>query len=225
MILHLFYKEWIKTRWAFLCVLLLGIASIIYIFTGVDNKITMIGDKALILKILYETPPVIYYFEFLYMPLLAGIAIGISQYVPEVMQKRIRLTLHLPMNNNLLVVTMAAYGLLLLTLCNVIFTGLFFYYNTAVFPDELTYPVLISLTPWLLGSYVIYNFIAMIAMEPSRGRKVIYAIIAWYVLQLFMVGYEPHGAYRAAIPVLLLIAVCSCPLVLYTSSRFNKGEK
>ncbi len=224
-LLHLFYKEWIKTRWAFLGILLLGIVTILYIFTAVENKITLMGAKTIMLRILYDEPPVIYYASFQYIPLLTALCIGISQYIPEVMQKRIRLTLHLPIKNNILISGMAGFGLLLLTLGNLIYAGLFLSYNIRLFPEEITKPVMISLTPWLLGSYIAYNFIALIAVEPSKWRKVVYSVIAYYILQLFLVGNESHGAFGASIPVMVLLVVLSSCLVLYSSQRFYKGEK
>ena len=224
-LLHLFYKEWIKTRWAFLGMLLLGIAAILYIFTAVENKITLLGAKTILLRILYDEPPVIYYASFRYIPLLTAIAVGISQYVPEITQKRIRLTLHLPVGNHALIAGLAGFGLALLTLGNLLYTGLFLYYNVRLFPAEITRPVMISLTPWLLSSYIAYNFIAMIAMEPGKWRKVVYSVIAWYILQFFLVGDHPHGAFGASIPVMVLMLVASSGGVLYASQRFYKGER
>ena len=225
MILHLFYKEWIKIRWAFLGMLLLGIVSILYIFTDVENKITLLGAKTVMLRVLYDEPPYIYYLTFRYIPLLTALAIGISQYVPEVMQKRIRLTLHLPLHNNTLILSMAVFGICLLTAANLIFTGVFLYYNIRLFPAEITYPVIKTLIPWFAGSYIAYNFIAMIAMEPNKWRKVAYSVITYYLLQLFLVAGEPHGAYAASIPVMILLVIASSCFVLYSSQRFYKGEK
>ncbi len=224
-LLHLFYKEWIKTRWAFLGTLIPGIAIIMYIFTAVENKITLKGAKTIMLRILYDEPPFIYYASFQYIPLLTALCIGLSQYIPEVMQKRIRLTLHLPVKNTVLISGMAGFGLLLLTLSNLIYAGLFLCYNIRLFPEEITKPVMISLIPWFLSSYMAYNFMALIAVEPGKWRKLAYSVIAYYILQLFLTGKEPHGAFGASIPVMILMAVLSSGLVLYSSQRFYKGEK
>ena len=43
MILHLFYKEWLKTRWAAFFVSLVGLAIVVYIFLDVDNNVRMKG--------------------------------------------------------------------------------------------------------------------------------------------------------------------------------------
>ena len=54
MILHLFYKEWIKTRWAFLGALIIGICIVFYIFIMVENRMTMLGAKNYTLSVLYN---------------------------------------------------------------------------------------------------------------------------------------------------------------------------
>ena len=51
---YLFYKEWIKTRTAFFCSLLVGVGVVFYIFIGVENKITLMGAKNYTLNILYS---------------------------------------------------------------------------------------------------------------------------------------------------------------------------
>ena len=136
---HLFYKEWIKTRTAFFCSLLVGVGVVFYIFIGVENKITLMGAKNYTLNILYSNPPVIYYSLLRYLPLLAAVSIGISQYVPEVAQRRIRLTLHLPVGNRTLFIGMAFYGLLLITIFNAIVLGFFLWKNSFIFRPKLLY--------------------------------------------------------------------------------------
>lgn len=137
---HLFYKEWIKTRAAFFGTLIVGIGVVFYIFIGVENRITLMGAKGYTLYMLYNNPPVIYYGLLRYIPLLAAVCIGVSQYAPEVAQRRIRLTLHLPVGNRTLVAGMALYGLLLITLFNAIVLALFCYKNSVLFPAEVTVP-------------------------------------------------------------------------------------
>lgn len=173
MIKALFYKEWVKTRGAFLGTLVVGIACILYIYTGIENKITLQGAKSVMLRILYDEPPYLFYAAFRYMPLLTALAIGLSQYIPEVLQKRIRLTLHLPLSNNRLILLMASYGLLLLTIGNLLYGGLFLYYNIRLFPTEITSPLMLSILPWVLAGYVAYNFIALIAITKPLEQTIL----------------------------------------------------
>jgi len=39
MALHLFYKEWLKTKWFVLASLVLGVGTILYAFIGLNSNI------------------------------------------------------------------------------------------------------------------------------------------------------------------------------------------
>ena len=67
---HIFYKEWIKTRWTYLAALVLGLATVFYVFIRVENGMERFGAKTYMLKVLYDNPPLIYYRMLLYVPLL-----------------------------------------------------------------------------------------------------------------------------------------------------------
>ncbi|MCC8173802.1 MAG: hypothetical protein LIO65_05295 [Odoribacter sp.] len=154
MILNLFYKEWIKTRWIILLALIVGLCTVFYIFVSVHHRMIMLGAKSYILKMLYDDPPIIYYSLLKYIPVLAAIAIGLAQYMPEMSKKRYRLLLHLPIKREFAIFSMALYGMVALTLYNLIIMGYFVWTNTKIFPAEVTLPVLGSIIPWFLGSYL-----------------------------------------------------------------------
>lgn len=224
-ILHLFYKEWIKTRLSFICSLLVGIGVVFYIFMIVENKMTLTGAKTYTMNVLYSNPPIIYYSLLRYIPILIAICVGVSQYMPEVVQKRIRLTLHLPLDNRRLFLSMELFGLLLITVANVVLFSLFYWKNHALFPTEVTHPVEATALAWFLAAYVVYNYIAMTALEPNRVRQVVYAITGVILLTLYFHEVPFHGAYAASTPALALLAVATCPLMLFSGFRFNKGER
>ena len=200
MILHLFYKEWLKTRWAAFFVSLVGLAIVVYIFLDVDNNVRMKGSFNYLMSVFYGIPQANYYNSLIkYVPLLIGICIGLSQYVPEVLDKRIKLTLHLPLRNTIALYTMLCYGFLLLILSYGVVFGTFFYLNNSYFPFEESLAVLTSMMPWLLGGIAAYFMIAMIAMEPNL--------------------------FYQFIPALAIMAFVPCTALLYTSYRFMKGER
>lgn len=172
MILHLFYKEWLKTRWAAFFVSLVGLAIVVYIFLDVDNNVRMKGSFNYLMSVFYGMPQANYYNALIkYVPLLIGVCIGLSQYVPEVLDKRIKLTLHLPLRNTMALYTMLCYGFLLLILSYGVVFGTFFYLNNSYFPFEESWAVLTSMMPWLLGGIAAYFMIAMIAMEPNYSTN------------------------------------------------------
>ena len=206
MILHLFYKEWLKTRWAAFFVSLVGLAIVVYIFLDVDNNVRMKGSFNYLMGVFYGMPQANYYNALIkYVPLLIGVCIGLSQYVPEVLDKRIKLTLHLPLRNTMVF-------------------GTFFYLNNSYFPFEESWAVLTSMMPWLLGGIAAYFMIAMIAMEPNLFYQFIYALVAYYLVKQFYIGVE-HADTRHIIPALAIMAFVPCTALLYTSYRFMKGER
>lgn len=220
---HLFYKEWIKTRWTCLAALLLGLASVFYLFMRVGNGMERMGAKVYMLRVLYDNPPLIYYRMLLYVPLLIAVCVGVTQYLPEVANRRIRLTLHLPVANTRLILGMALYGVVMITVVNLILFGLFVAKNCALFPAEITLPVVKSVVPWFLAAYPAYNFIAMVALEPHRWRQLIYAVVGCCVLSPFVVCGESPGSYALTAVPLAVMAVASFPLLLFSSYRFSKG--
>lgn len=225
MVWHLFYKEWLKTRWFAFFAGLLGIAVVTYIFLDVDNNIRLKGSFNYLMSVFYGVPQANYYSAWIrYIPLLMALCIGISQYVPEVLDKRIKLTLHLPVRNMTVLYLMALYGLLLLLLSYAIVFGLFFFLNNHYFMYEESLAVLISLTPWLLGGIAAYFMIAMIAMEPNLFYQILYVVVAYYLVKQFYIGIQ-HADTRHIIGTLAVMAVVPCAALLYTSYRFMKGER
>lgn len=120
---HIFYKEWIKTRWTYLAALVLGLATVFYVFIRVENGMERFGAKTYMLKVLYDNPPLIYYRMLLYVPLLIAASVGVTQYLPETVNRRIRLMLHLPVANTRLVLGMALYGVAAVTVSNALLYG------------------------------------------------------------------------------------------------------
>lgn len=220
----IFYKEWIKSRWGLIGTTAIAMAVVLYLFTAAENRMTVLGAKIYTLKIINDTPQIIYYSFMRYMPLLIALAVGISQYVPEVTAKRIRLTLHLPAQNSRLVSYMACYGIIVITVSYAVLLSVFLYKNITLFPAQITQPVMISMLPWFIAGYVAYNFIAMTAMEPNKWRQIAYAAIGYLVIVPFLSPIEMHGANPELLWISAIMAIASFPLVIYSAHRFSKGE-
>lgn len=223
MIRSLFYKEWLKTRWTWLAAVALGVVEVLYLFLRVENGMERLGAKTYMLRVLYDNPPLIYYRMLLYVPVLIALCVGVTQYLPEVSNRRIRLTLHLPASNTRLILGMALYGVVMVTLANLLLFGLFVARNVSLFPAEITRPVLQSVAPWFVAAYPAYSFVAMVALEPHRWRQLIYALVGWFVLSPLVVCGEAVGSYARTIVPLAVMAVASFPLLLFSSYRFSKG--
>ncbi len=218
---HLIYKEWLKTRWFASIALLLNLGVLIYIFIALRSSFLSAGGTIYLSTLMtYKTQ---FFSLYRYIPLGIALLIGLSQFIPEITDKRIKLALHLPLHNLQIIYIMVAYGfvLLLLTLIPgiLIFTGLISVY----LPAEITIPVLQTMSPWLLGGFCAYFLIATVALEPAWKFRFLYILVSYKVLTLFFM-YLSIGNAVSLLPVLCLITGLSGIAPVYTSYRFNKGQ-
>lgn len=203
----------------------LGLAVVIYIFTDVMSNIRLKGSFNYLMAVFYGVPQENYYRSIImYIPLMIGMGVGLSQYVPEVLSKRIKLTLHLPMKGSAIIYNMILFGFGLVLLIYAAIFGTFFIMNNHCFPFEESWSVLISLTPWMLGGIAAYFMIAMISMEPNMLYQIFYVLVGYFLVVQFYIG-TGHGDTRYIIPQLALMAIIPCVGLLYTSNRFIKGER
>ena len=218
---HLLYKEWIKTRW-YAAVGLAG-SLILSVYACID-AVSMLHDMggAFFYSTLL-TGNITLMTQLKYLPLAIALLIGLPQFLPEITNKRIRLTLHLPVGSTAVVYTMVLYGLAVF--CCTLLPALLITTATlaACFPAEVVVATLQTLLPWLLGGMTAYFFTAMIAFEPVWKFRFGYILIAYLTLRFFYLGYGVGNAVTAY-PLLLIITLVSSLAVIYTSHRFNKGE-
>ncbi len=218
---HLLYKEWIKTRW-YAAVGLAG-SLILSVYACID-AVSMLHDMggAFFYSTLL-TGNIALMTQLKYLPLAIALLIGLPQFLPEITNKRIRLTLHLPVGSTAVVYTMVLYGLAVF--CCTLLPALLITTATlaASFPAEVVVATLQTLLPWLLGGMTAYFFTAMIAFEPVWKFRFGYILIAYLTLRFFYLGYGVGNAVTAY-PLLLVITLVSSLAVIYTSHRFNKGE-
>ena len=218
---HLLYKEWIKTRW-YAAVGLAG-SLILSVYACIDAVSTFHDMGGTFFYSTLLTGNITLMTQLKYLPLAIALLIGLPQFLPEITNKRIRLTLHLPVGSTAVVYTMVLYGLAVF--CCTLLPALLITTATlaACFPAEVVVATLQTLLPWLLGGMTAYFFTAMIAFEPVWKFRFGYILIAYLTLRFFYLGYGVGNAVTAY-PLLLVITLVSSLAVIYTSHRFNKGE-
>ena len=98
------YKEWLKIRWFLIGATITGLLVVAYLFLNTQRFITFQGANKVWYSILFLN---MQYFSLLkYIPFLIAIGIGVAQYFPETINKRIKLTFHLPINENKILLMM-----------------------------------------------------------------------------------------------------------------------
>ena len=97
----LLFKEWIKTRWMFLLMFVVFILAMGYIALRISCAARNVGMPHLWEVFILKN--VVLLDQIKVLPLLAGIIMGITQFIPEMTKKRFKLTLHLPLGENRIV--------------------------------------------------------------------------------------------------------------------------
>jgi hypothetical protein len=218
----LIYKEWLKTRWFLAGFLLLGWITLGLIFLKVQHDFKFYEAKNYWNSILFQ---VLHYFSsFKIIPLMGGLLVGISQYFPETVEKRIKLTFHLPVDEDKIILQMMSYGTLALTAIYMTLLVTFLLLSSAFFPQEIVISSLISIVPWLLSGYAVYFLIGLIVLEPIWKYRVLYTISSSFYITLYL-KTAITGAY-APINILLSIATIVLSIsLLFSGYRFRKGEQ
>ena len=221
MIQAIYYKEWHKSRWAILIILLLFIGILTYSFITIaqnlrvnsaDNVWDMIIQKG------------IYYFgQVKYIPLLAGTLIAITQFVPEMINKRLKLTLHLPLSENKIMLAMLSYGVIHLCVIFLLSYSAIFIGTKYFFPSEIAHWNTIVTFPWYLGGIVAYLVTTWICIEPVWKQRVFNSLIAVCILALFYFDAAPK-AYSPSLIYLVIITLLSSSFSFLSLIRFKDGE-
>lgn len=219
----LFYKEWIKTRRV---VLLLGVilaSLIIYTFINTGQMFRVGGAvqtwASIVLKDMAVLPAVMKWF-----PLLVGVMLGLVQFIPEMTDKRLKLTLHLPLPESRILSAMLLYGVMVLSgLYIVTYLSLLIGFQ-GYYPSEIIGLMTWQILPSLLGGVVSYLFAAWICLEPVWRQRVFNTLAAIGGLSLFCIEAK-SGAYASFIYYLVAILIIGFIFPFYSASRFKDGAQ
>lgn len=222
MLKAIFYKEWIKTKWMIILsfLLLFGFASFLML-----NLYRMIDIKGAIhiwdVMIQRDT---LFITLINYVPLILGICLALTQYVPEMQRKSLKLTLHLPFSANKMIALMVAYGLV--TLSGLFLLSLLFFYvlMSAVLVQELVRHILLTAVVWYLAGLLSYLLTSWIVLEPTWKRRVLNLFVSVLLLRIFFMSGDGE-AYNSFLPVLFIYTLFTSSLVFLSVSRFKEGQQ
>ncbi len=215
------YKEWIKTRWFVILYAILGLGFIAYLFLNVQRDFKFNDANNYWYTIMFMG--ISYFSSLKFVPVAGALAISIAQYFPETVNKRIKLTFHLPINENRALLMMMLYGTFCLVLCYLIQLAIFLGLSFIVFPSDITIPALASITPWFLAGFATYYLSALIVLEPVWKYRIAYLIVAGTFVPVYLQS-APTGAYVPVNLALAFLVVIISISLLFSGYRFRKGE-
>lgn len=215
------YKEWIKIRLVVYVSLALGLLALASIFLNVRHDILFVDAANYWNSFLFRG---ISYFGILkFLPFIIGAGIAIAQYFPETVNKRIKLTFHLPFNENAILIKMHAFGAATLLLVYATVILLFIAGSAVFFPVDIIEASLLTLAPWFMGGFATYFMMALILLEPIWLYRAFYAVVAAGFVSIFYTKAS-IGAFAPALWPLAIMTVLLCCVVLFSGYRFRKGE-
>lgn len=217
----LFYKEWSKTKRMIALALIIYIGAIIYSFISISQMFRVDGATSVWGSVILKDID-IFSSIISWLPTLCGIFLAISQFVPEMIDKRLKLTLHLPLPETKIIQIMLLYGTSVLFL---LFLFVFVILNIGVFqyfPIEVVYSVMWKCTPWFLGGFTAYFLTTWVIIEPIWKQRAFNCLISICCLYLYTISAK-SGAYSSIIVYLLFFAIISFIFPFYSASRFKEG--
>ncbi len=212
------YKEWLKVRWAYLAMFVVSLLVLVYVWLMISKQIEFNDAKALWGVIIFRKYK--FFSNIEYIPLLIGLVIGITQYAPETSQSRLKLTLHLPVNENKILMQMLAAGSALITILYLFIAAALTIITSIYFPKEIVNDMLVTILPWILSGFAAYFTCGAAFVEPVWSRRIILVIGA--VAFISLLYFE--GDHTFAAILLFAIVTFLFPFwTLLTGYNFKRG--
>lgn len=217
------FKEWLKTRRVFFIALAVALLVAVYVILRTNSLINEHGIVSLWLSMLLKD--VSYVDTLTYIPLAVGLALGIAQMVPEVAQKRLKLTLHLPFPQLRLVAMMLATGLLELLVIYLLQAGVILIYDATIFHSELVGRVFLTMLPWYLAGFVGYLFVTSVCLEGTWYMRILLGLVGVAVLLVMFLQPTTMAAYNYMIVTIVVFIALITIFSFGSIARFKEGHQ
>ena len=223
MLYSIILKEWLKTRRVFFVAFAAALMVALYVILSTKSLIAEHGVTSLWMAMLLKDSSQVGIVT--YIPLAIGLAIGVAQMVPEVSNKRLKLTLHLPYPQIRLVAMMLAVGLLELLIIYLVQIATILIYESTIFHAEMVGRVMLTMLPWYLAGFAGYLFVTSICLEGTWFMRILLALVGVAVLLVMFLNPAAMATYNpmifTIIIFILLIAVFSFGSII----RFKEGHQ
>lgn len=222
MIRAIFYKEWLKLRLFWGLALLVNAGLITYLLLSlrstllssgiVETWATMIGRDVMMVN------------QLMYLPLVTGVVLALCQWLPEMQIKRIRLTLHLPLDYTASIGMMLLSSLCGLTLLFALDATVLALVEQAWLPRELVWRTFLTCLPWYIAGLIGYSVVSWCVLEPQWKFRCLDIAVGAPLVALCFLSTQP-ACYSTMWPWLLIILIAVTALPFYSIYRFKLGKQ
>lgn len=215
----IFFKEWIKTRGLFFIALLVSLCFAGYVMMRINRVITFKGADHLWAILLSRDTVFIELLQ--YLPLIIGALFASSQFIPEMTQKRLKLTLHLPYPQQRMILLMLLAGVAQISIVFLLQAASLWIYLQQHIASEMVSRILLTATPWYICGYTAYLLTAWICLEPTWKLRIVNLLIAAGIVRIFFLLDKPE-AYNSFLPTLIIFTILCASL---SSGRLSDSKK
>lgn len=218
----IYFKEWIKTKPVVLFFSLLSLSYLIYNLTTWYRIATFKGESHLWEIVIGKNTVLIQNMQ--YIPVIFGVILALFQFIPEIREKRLKLTLHLPVDHSRTAFCMISYGLIVMTAYTMVQLLIIAFTACYYFPYEVVVRVTGTSGIWFLAGVMSYLLTSRIVLEGIRKYCLLHFVVSLLILSWFFQTTTP-GAYDSFIPVLLILCANAALWIDYSIVRFKQGKR
>ncbi len=190
------YKESIKTRHSILLLTLFNIAVLFWNFLSV-RRLFMLDHSEVVWYRVMDLGQVPYTSLSMIPPLTALIFCAV-QFLLEMRDARIRISLHTPCDSSIMVLAHAFYGILFLTTLFALDALLLFFTMHHYFPYEVAISAVYDAMPWFVSGLFVYLGGCFVLLEPQIKRKALgFILFGGMCFPLYL--YGSAGFYHSII--------------------------
>lgn len=190
----LFYKEWLKLRllaWIPVALMLWQISNYQLAF---DHMINTRGAMLSYLTLYLQQQ--VFFTPLRWLFVYSAVFWALLQILPETVDDRMRLVMHLPVSRRRALTVPVITGLgLVLGFGALTALALMRVHRRWAFPDEIAVPLTLTIVPWVMAGVVAWCATAAFLSEPVRYKKA--AILLFGVLTIDLLtrlgGFNPLG--------------------------------
>lgn len=209
MLYSLILKEHLKLKWLLLVSLFLNLGLCLKIFLDIRQLIRtehaeMVWYQAIHLH-------AVFYQDVRYLMVLAGVVLAAAQFVPEVLGRRMRIALHLPIDRHLLLLCCLLVGLSYVAVVALMDLLLIYVMLRHYFPVEVALASLSTMLPWVLAALMAYLGTVNLLLVSAWPRRVALFLVFGALIAILFSG-TGYAWLKPALPWLLGLV----PLALLT---------
>ncbi|RXJ86852.1 hypothetical protein [Arcobacter sp. CECT 8985] len=216
------YKEYLKTIKIISIFLILIACCLFNTYFSIQDSLVQYSSTNAILMI--TQMGVFDYSNLEYVCMLFAIFLATAQFYPEVTNGRIRLFLHLPMSQNLLISALVSVGGIFLVLIFSIITVIYFFMITSSFPTEVFYAVFSRVLPSFIASLLCYFTTMIVFLEPKGIRKITYILVSYLIIDKYIalskLGYFVSTNLNVFVITVLIVYII---IVFDVFTSYTKG--